>query len=60
MRFRQDLVKALKQWRQEGDRLIMCMDANKDINKKSIGKTLTDRDGLIIWWKRLRNSLERK
>jgi hypothetical protein len=46
MRFWQDLVKALKQWRQEGDRLIMCMDANKDIYKKSIGKTLTDRDGL--------------
>jgi hypothetical protein len=46
MRFQQDLVKALKQWRQEGDRLIVCMDANKDIYKKSIGKTLMDRDGL--------------
>ncbi len=39
-------MKALKQWRQEGGRLIVCMDANKDIYKKSIGKTLTDRDGL--------------
>ncbi len=46
MRFWQDLVKALKQWRQEGDILIVCMDANKDIHKKSIGKTLMDRDVL--------------
>ncbi len=36
----------LKQWREEGDRLIKCMDANKDIYKKLIGKTLTDREGL--------------
>ncbi len=36
----------LKQWREEGDRLIVCMDANEDIYKKLIGKTLTDREGL--------------
>ncbi len=46
MRFRQDLVKALKQWREEGDRLIVCMEANEDIYKKLIGKTLTDTEGL--------------
>ena len=46
VRFRHDLVKVLKQWREEGDRLIVCMDANEDIYKKSIGKTLTDTEGL--------------
>ncbi len=46
VRFRQDLVKVLKKWREEGDRLIVCMDANEDINKISIGRTLTDREGL--------------
>jgi hypothetical protein len=44
--FRQDLVKVLKKWREEGDRLIVCMDANEDIYKKMIGRTLTDREGL--------------
>ncbi len=46
VRFRQDLAKVLKKWRGEGDRLIICMDANEDIYKKSIGRTLTDREGL--------------
>ncbi|MEJ2137350.1 MAG: hypothetical protein P8X86_19155, partial [Desulfofustis sp.] len=45
-RFREDLVKQLEQWRAEGDRLIVCMDANEHIYKKSIGKTLTDPEGL--------------
>ena len=26
--------------------MIVCLDANEDIYRKSIGKTLTDRDGL--------------
>jgi hypothetical protein len=46
VRFRQDLIKALKQCREEGDRLSVCMDANEDIYKKLIGKTLTDTKGL--------------
>ncbi len=46
VRFRQDLVKVLKKRREEGDRLIVCMDVNEDIYKKSIGRTLTDREGL--------------
>ncbi len=29
--FLDDLLKQLNKWRQEGDRLIVCMDANKDI-----------------------------
>ena len=39
-RFRDDLIKQLVTWRRQGDRLIVCMDANEDIYKKSIGKTL--------------------
>ena len=39
-RFRNDLIKQLVIWRRQGDRLIVCMDANEDIYKKSIGKTL--------------------
>ena len=27
-------------WRRQGDRLIVCIDANEDISKKNIGKTL--------------------
>ncbi len=40
----------LKEWREEGDRdrLFVCMDANEDIHKKSIGRTLTDREGLSM------------
>ena len=45
-RFRQDLVRQLKSWRENGDRLIVCMDANEDIYKKSIGKELTETNGL--------------
>ena len=45
-RFREDLVRQLTKWREAGDRLIVCMDANENIYKKSIGKTLTKEDGL--------------
>ncbi len=45
-RFHDDLLKQLNKWLQEGDRLIVYMDANKDIHKKSIGKSLTSREGL--------------
>ena len=45
-RFRLDLVKQLKSWRAEGNRLIVCMDANEYIYKKSMGKALTDCEGL--------------
>ena len=45
-RFRDDLVKQLEKWRADGDRLIVCMDANEDIYSKTIGKTLTNSTGL--------------
>ncbi len=33
-------------WREEGDRLVVCMDANEDIYRKSICRSLTNVDGL--------------
>ena len=38
----------MTQWRNDGDRLIVCLDANKHIYKKSIGKALTDIEGLAM------------
>ena len=40
-RFKNDLLAQLRTWREQGDWLIVCMDANKDIYRKSIGKDLT-------------------
>ena len=36
-RFKNDLLAQLRKWREQGDRLIVCMDANEDIYHKSIG-----------------------
>ncbi len=36
----------LKEWRAEGGRIVVCMDANEDIYCKLIGKALMDQDGL--------------
>jgi hypothetical protein len=36
----------LHKWREEGDRLVVCLDANEDIYKKSLGKSLTKRNDL--------------
>jgi hypothetical protein len=36
----------LRKWREEGDRLIVCMDANEDIYRKSFGRSLTEENGL--------------
>ena len=44
--FRKDLLEQLTVWREQGDRLIVCMDANEKIYKDHIGKVLTDEDGL--------------
>ena len=41
-----DLVAQLQQWRDEGDRIILGMDANENIYKKGLGKILTDPEGL--------------
>ncbi len=47
-KFREGLVAQLKKWRKEVNRLIVCLDANEHIYKKSIGKALTDIDGLAM------------
>ena len=47
-RFREDLIAQLKQWREDGDRLIVCLDTNENIYNKSIGKKLTYREGLAM------------
>ncbi len=47
-KFREDLVGQLKQWREDGDQLIVCLDANKNIYKKLLGKVLTDIEGLAM------------
>ncbi len=38
----------MKKWREEGDQLIVCLDANKHIYKKSFGRALTNIDGLAM------------
>ncbi len=47
-KFREDLVAQLTQWQKDGDRLIVCLNANKHIYKKLIGKVLTDIEGLAM------------
>jgi hypothetical protein len=39
-------VALLTKWQLEGDRLVVRLDANEDIYRKSIGKALTDPSGL--------------
>ena len=43
---RDDVIRQLQDWREEGDRIILCMDANEDIYKNNLGKSITARDGL--------------
>jgi hypothetical protein len=38
----------LTRWRENGDKLIVCLDANENIYKKSIRKALTDANGLAL------------
>ncbi len=47
-KFREDLVAQLPRWRNDGDRLIVCLDANEHIYKKPIRKALTDIEGLAM------------
>jgi hypothetical protein len=47
-KFREDLIQALNTWRAAGDRLIVCLDANEHVYRKSIGKALTAADGLAM------------
>jgi hypothetical protein len=45
-KFYDDLIGQLKKWREDGNRLVVCMDTNEDIYKKSIGQSLTSIEGL--------------
>jgi hypothetical protein len=47
-KFHKGLMAQLRQWQQDGDKLIVCLDANEDIYCKSIGKVLTDINGLAM------------
>ncbi len=46
--FKENLIEQLKKWREAGDRLVVCMDVNEHIYNKTIGKELTDSDGLAM------------
>lgn len=46
LKFREDLTALLTEWKMAGDRIIVCLDANEDIYRKMLGRTLTDTDGL--------------
>ncbi len=48
MTFREDLVEQLQRWRAQRDKLIVCLDANEDVYKKSIGKALASVDSLAM------------
>ncbi len=45
-RFREDLLRQMRQWRWAGERLILCLDANKNIYLGKLGRELTDLHGL--------------
>ena len=44
--FREDLLHQMRQWRRAGERLIQCLDANKNIYLGKLGRELTDLHGL--------------
>ena len=43
---RNDLIKKLQDWIEEGDRIILCIHTNEDMYKKILGKPVTTRNGL--------------
>ena len=48
VKFREDLVAQLQQWRAEGYKLIVCLDTNEHMYCKALGKSLTDLDRLSM------------
>jgi hypothetical protein len=36
----------MKQWRKDGEWLILCLDANENIYRGELGRRLTELDGL--------------
>jgi hypothetical protein len=45
-KFHDNLIAQLKRWKDNGNCLVVCLDANENIYRKSIGRLLTDLDGL--------------
>lgn len=48
VQFLLDLQVLLSQWKAEGKRLVVCLDANEDIYKGVLGKVLTNPNGLNL------------
>ena len=46
LRFREDLLRKIKQWRRKREQLILCLDANENIFMGELGQQLTDLHGL--------------
>ena len=46
VRFREDLLCKMIQWRRKKERLILCLDASKNIYRGELGRELTDLHGL--------------
>jgi hypothetical protein len=46
VRFCNDLLRHMKQWRAAGERLVLCLDANENIYRAELGQQLTDLHGL--------------
>jgi hypothetical protein len=47
--FCKHLVKQIKQWLAEGDRMILFMDHNEHVINRALGKALADKEGLDLW-----------
>ena len=47
-KFKEDLVTQLKKRQEDGNRQIICLDANEHIYKKSVGKSMTNIEGLAM------------
>ncbi len=45
-KFCKDLLRQMKQWREAGECLLLCLDANENIYKAALGWQLTDLHGL--------------
>jgi hypothetical protein len=46
--FCQQLIKQLKKWRAEGDRIILFMDHNEHVYNRALGKVLSNSTGLNL------------
>ena len=46
VRFWADLLHQMKKWWKDGERLILCLDANENIYRGELGRQLTKLDGL--------------